>query len=325
MKKIIGLFLCGLLICAPAWGANVKLSEIASGAGININTDKVVTVRSGASDVLTTLATSASVDTTNASNISSGTLNTARLPSPFTSGTASGNTASFATTTGTLTNGHCVSIDSQGNLLDAGGACTTGGGGGTVSAGTAGQLTYYASSGSTVAGLNVGSGLSISGGTITALAGAPTVSVLAQSNVQVSHTGDTAETTLVDYTLPANTLPANGILRITTLWSRNSGGTGSNTPRIRFGGISGTVYGTQTNATTQPAQSWQNFIYANNATNSQKGPIANNGNPFNVNVGPLITSTLDTTSAQHIVFTVQLANSSDTGNLEGYIIELLHP
>jgi hypothetical protein len=58
-----------------------------------------------------------------ASDIASGTLNTARLPSPFTNGTASGNTSKFATTTGSLTNGDCVKIDASGNFVDAGESC----------------------------------------------------------------------------------------------------------------------------------------------------------------------------------------------------------
>jgi len=68
-------------------------------------------------------------------------------------GSVSGNTTVFATATGTLTNGHCVSIDSNHNFIDAGGACTTGGGGGTVSSGSANQLAYYQSNGTTVVGL----------------------------------------------------------------------------------------------------------------------------------------------------------------------------
>jgi hypothetical protein len=47
---------------------------------------------------------------------------------PLTSGTKSGNTTTFGTTTGTLASGHCVSIDANGNLIDAGGICSVGGG-----------------------------------------------------------------------------------------------------------------------------------------------------------------------------------------------------
>ena len=71
-----------------------------------------------------------------------------------------------ATTSGTLTNGHCVSINAAGNLVDAGGACTVGGGG-TVSAASAGQIAYYASTGTTVSGATTGTGV------LTALGSAP--------------------------------------------------------------------------------------------------------------------------------------------------------
>ena len=67
-------------------------------------------------------------------------------------GTRSGNTTVFGTINGTLNNGHCVSIDSNGNLVDAGGSCSIGGGGGTVNSGTAGQLAYYPGSTNAVSG-----------------------------------------------------------------------------------------------------------------------------------------------------------------------------
>ena len=67
-------------------------------------------------------------------------------------GTRSGNTTTFATTTGTLTNGDCVSIGSGGNIQDAGGACTIGGGGGTVSSASKGQPAFYGASGTVVSG-----------------------------------------------------------------------------------------------------------------------------------------------------------------------------
>lgn len=67
-------------------------------------------------------------------------------------GTRSGNTTAFATVTGAMTSGDCVSIDGSGNLVAAGGACTTGGGGGTVTSSTAGQIAYYATTSTTVVG-----------------------------------------------------------------------------------------------------------------------------------------------------------------------------
>lgn len=73
----------------------------------------------------------------------------------ITAGTFSGNTTELATITGALINGHCVSIDALGNLIDAGGACTTGGGGGTVSAASANQFAYYSGAGTVVAGTSV--------------------------------------------------------------------------------------------------------------------------------------------------------------------------
>lgn len=68
-------------------------------------------------------------------------------------GTVSGNTSEFASVIGPLINGDCLSNNS-GNVIDAGGPCTTSGGGGTVTAGIAGQLAIYASTGTVVSGQN---------------------------------------------------------------------------------------------------------------------------------------------------------------------------
>lgn len=68
-------------------------------------------------------------------------------------GTRSGNTTTFATASGALTSGHCVSLDGSGNFVDAGGACTTGGGGGTVASGTTSALGYYTAAGTTISPL----------------------------------------------------------------------------------------------------------------------------------------------------------------------------
>ena len=99
--------------------------------------------------------------------------------SPVTFGTLSGSTTEFATATGTLTNGHCVSIDGSGNFIDAGGACTTGGGGGTVSSSTANNLAYYATSGTVVTGLaSANNGVLITSGS-----GVPSISTTLPSGI----------------------------------------------------------------------------------------------------------------------------------------------
>lgn len=84
--------------------------------------------------------------------------------------TKSGNSNIYATTNGALTNGHCVSIDASGNFVDAGSTCGTGGGG--VTAGTAGQLGYYQSTGANIVGLTLGTGVLTGLGTNPGAAGA---------------------------------------------------------------------------------------------------------------------------------------------------------
>ncbi len=80
--------------------------------------------------------------------------------SPMVYGTLSGNTTKFGTATGSFTNGNCIAADASGNLVDNGSPCGTGGSG-TVTAGVAGQMAYYASSTAAVAGnsfANISSG-----------------------------------------------------------------------------------------------------------------------------------------------------------------------
>ncbi len=145
------------------------------------------------------------------------------------------------------------------------------------------------------------------------------ITVLASVTTAVSHTGSTAETTLGTYTLPANTLPTNGVLRITSEWS-GLGGT-SGTRRVRWDGTSGTIYGTQA-ANTASARG-ETYIVADNATNAQKAALNAMTAPFGN--GTKVTSAVDTTNNVDIVFSIHLTNGADTGRLESYTIELIEP
>lgn len=119
-------------------------------------------------------------------------------------GLLSGNTNKVATVIGTLTNGHCVSIDGSGNLIDAGGSCTIGGGGGTVNAGAAGQLAFYASSTNAVSGTG---NASISAGALS-LGASGTAGSIALGNATsgtVTLSPVTGALGTVTASLPANT------------------------------------------------------------------------------------------------------------------------
>jgi hypothetical protein len=91
---------------------------------------------------------------------------------PF-SGSRSGNTTVFATTSGGLVAGHCPQIDSSGNFVDSGNPCGGGSGGsGTVSSGTINSLAYYAATGTAVTGLATAN----SGVLVTSPSGVPSIS-----------------------------------------------------------------------------------------------------------------------------------------------------
>jgi hypothetical protein len=146
--------------------------------------------------------------------------------------------------------------------------------------------------------------------------------VLDHSALAISHTGDTVETALKAKTAPALALGANGLLRITTRWSMTNNAN-NKTARVRLGGITGTQYLNLAIAS-QLNFHHQLTIANRNATNSQVGAPANLQAVFGVSTTALVTSAIDTTADQDIVFSGQLANAGDTITLEEYLIELHH-
>lgn len=141
--------------------------------------------------------------------------------------------------------------------------------------------------------------------------------VLAQSSVAVSHTGNTAETTLASVVIPGGAIGPNGRVRITSLWS-GTNSANAKTMRHKFGGVN---YFAQ-NMTSQNCWRHENEIGNRNVVNSQ---IGNGNNAFGSMSVPPNSSTVNTDSDVTILFTGQLASVAETVTLESYLVELYRP
>jgi hypothetical protein len=145
------------------------------------------------------------------------------------------------------------------------------------------------------------------------------------SAVAVTHTGNTSETTLATVSLPANVMGANGRLRITSYWTYTNSAN-NKTLQIRCGttgnGLTGSIWGSTTQTTTRSMR-MQNEICNRNSTSSQvlMNGIGTGG--WGTTVNAASTDTRDTTVAQDIVLTAQLASSGESITLEYYHVELL--
>lgn len=136
--------------------------------------------------------------------------------------------------------------------------------------------------------------------------------VLAQSAVQVSHTGNTNETTFATITIPAGLMGANGQVIVEALYSMT--GTNSKTPRIRFGGtlVSGAA------ATTSLSGQYRVRVANRNAANSQVFTTAAHLAQYGVVSLGVSTSAVNTALSTDITLTGQLTNTGESITLESY-------
>jgi len=145
--------------------------------------------------------------------------------------------------------------------------------------------------------------------------------IIAHSALAASLTGTTAETALASITIPAGAMGPNGILRVTTEWSYTNSAN-NKTLRTRLGsGLSGTVFDSIV-PTTNAFQRRQCDIRNRNAENAQIGPPAAYIAGFGTSTGAPLTGTVDTSLAQTLALTGQLASAGETITLESYVVEL---
>lgn len=232
---------------APAGSSGSSLNTMVSRlsidptGGVNILSGSNLTL-AGSSSGTISVKTQAAAGTYNFNlPITAGTSNQPMLSrgggsTAMTWGSLSGNTSTFATTSGTLTSGHVAAFDANGNIVDGGA-----GGGGTVSSGTINQLSWYAATGTTVSGLATAN----NGVLVTSSGGVPSIS---------------------------STLPAAVQGNITTVGTITTGvwnGTGIDVPHGGTGAATftsnGVLYGNGTSALQVTAQGAANTILIANA------------------------------------------------------------
>ncbi len=143
---------------------------------------------------------------------------------------------------------------------------------------------------------------------------------LAGSSVPATLTGTVAETTLATIAIPAGAMGANGILRITSIWSNTSNG---NTKTLRGGRWSGSTIMLTTNVTTNQSHRMQLTMFNRNSESSQVAQ-GSGGILYGPSGTAVATSAIDTASAQSMTLTAQLANAGDTVVLESYHADILH-
>jgi hypothetical protein len=141
--------------------------------------------------------------------------------------------------------------------------------------------------------------------------------VLSRGGTAVSHTGNTTETTLVTIPVPANAMGTSGQLVIHTLWSVTNNAN-SKTLRVKLGG-------TTLGSNSVGAQATVSMLtrIANRSSASQQVGMPGNFAGVGNSTGAVTTGTVDTTAAQDITITAQLANAADTITLESYLVEII--
>lgn len=148
--------------------------------------------------------------------------------------------------------------------------------------------------------------------------------VVAASAVAIPHTGTTTQTVLATIPISAGIIGANGILRVTTVWSVTNSGN-AKTLSVRFGasgaGTGGTAF-TARSVTTVTGTRMQTQIANVNSASSQSGYTTNADGFATTTGGVPTTAAINTAAASELAICATLADSGETITLQSYVVEL---
>lgn len=137
------------------------------------------------------------------------------------------------------------------------------------------------------------------------------------------HTGDTDETLLKTYTIPAGALGVNGVLRIKAT-GVSRGNNGNKTYRLRLGGLGGTLIAFTIITPQVVPWGWTLFAALHNlgAVDSQGWSILWVDN-LTVGLNKIaFPSAINTANAQDLVITGQLVDAADECEVDDWTIEI---
>jgi hypothetical protein len=149
-------------------------------------------------------------------------------------------------------------------------------------------------------------------------------SLVFTSGASVTSAAAAPEQNLVSIKVPANTLGANGAVRVTVLWGYTNDAN-SKTLIIRHGassGVAGTLLLNVAETATASAQT-MSMVRNANATNSQVVFPANTISYIETSASAVGTGAIDTTADSYINIDCALANSTDEVTVYGYTVEIL--
>ncbi|MBI5887079.1 MAG: hypothetical protein HZB85_10950 [Deltaproteobacteria bacterium] len=146
--------------------------------------------------------------------------------------------------------------------------------------------------------------------------------LFAVQNTPVSLTGNTNEATLFSVVIPGGAMGANGVLRVTELWSWTASAN-AKTRRVKFGGVSFQQRSYAGGATGIGEQ--QCTLLSNRNSQSSQVAYGYNTASFNILTSGTTPKTIsvDASVDQVLSITGQLGNAGETMTLEAVMVEVL--
>lgn len=150
--------------------------------------------------------------------------------------------------------------------------------------------------------------------------GIPVITRASGAAIANVNPGNTTENILATVSIPAGAMGPNGFIEVVSLWSHTNSAN-IKTPRVRLGGIAGFAFINPSISTSASSQLYC-ILRNRNSVASQVAHAPSTTTMFGSTSSAVVTGAIDTSAAQDLVFTAQLALGTETLGLEAYIVRV---